>query len=312
MKFMNKDNVTTLCDELSKNHSQGSEGGAIEDGSVTTDKLSNGAVSEEKLSSAVREKLNSDNDTTYALSKSGSTITLTGSDGSTTSVTDSSGTSGISDGEVTTTKLADGAVTTDKLASQSVTTAKIADDAITYSELAPSAVRTAILQDGAVTNAKINNGAVSEEKLASAVQTKLNKTYSVVDGTNDGLMSSDMFRKLNGLEPATVYVFNLNNSTNFKGYIDCIKTAGVCSIITRDDCESKVSFNPNTWYDIGTLPDGYKPTHSFYTPITLGEYTGRVWCDTLGNLKIMVSAPSGTSTIPSTLRLAMSATYVHE
>ena len=246
MKFMNKDNVTTLCDELSKNHSQGSEGGAIEDGSVTTDKLSNGAV------------------------------------------------------------------TTDKLANQSVTTAKIADDAITYSELAPSAVRTAIIQDSAVTNAKINNGAVSEEKLASAVQTKLNKTYSVVDGTNDGLMSYAMFRKLNGLEPATVYVFNLNSSTNFKGYIDCIKTAGVCSIITRDDCESKVSFNPNTWYDIGTLPDGYKPTHSFYTPITLGEYTGRVWCDTLGNLKIMVSAPSGTSTIPSTLRLAMSATYVHE
>lgn len=311
MKFMNKDNVTTLCDELSKNHSQGSEGGAIEDGSVTTDKLSNGAVSEEKLSSTVREKLNNDNDTTYALSKSGSTITLTGSDGSTTSVTDSSGTSGISDGEVTTTKLADGAVTTDKLANQSVTTAKIADDAITYSELAPSAVRTAILQDSAVTNAKINNGAVSEEKLASAVQTKLNRTYSVVDGSNDGLMSSDMYRKLNTLETPMVDILNLNN-TNFTGHIDCVKTGGICSIITRDDCESNVSFNPNTWYDIGQLASGFRPTRGFYTPVTLGQFTGRVWCDSLGNLKILISADSSVTTIPSTLRLAFNAVFSHE
>lgn len=287
MKFMNKDNVTTLCDELSKNHSQGSEGGAIEDGSVTTDKLSNGAVSEEKLSSAVREKLNNDNDTTYAISKSGSTITLTGSDGSTTSVTDSSGTGGISDSEVTTTKLADGAVTTDKLANQSVTTAKIADNAITYSELAPSAVRTAILQDSAVTNAKINNGAVSEEKLASAVREKLNNNAVTVD------------------------ILTLNN-TNFTGYIDCVKTGGICSIITRADCESKVPFNPNTWYDIGQLASGFRPTRGFYTPVTLGQFTGRVWCDSFGNLKILISTDSSVTTIPSTLRLAFNAVFSHE
>lgn len=84
MKFMNKDNVTTLCDELSKNHSQGSEGSAIEDGSVTTDKLSNGAVSEEKLSTAVQNKLNKDDDTTYGLSTNGREVILTGSDGAVT------------------------------------------------------------------------------------------------------------------------------------------------------------------------------------------------------------------------------------
>ena len=73
-----------------------------------------------------------------------------------------------------------------------------------------------------------------------------------------------------------------------------------------------MSFNPNTWYDIGQLASGFRPTRGFYTPVTLGQFTGRVWCDSLGNLKILISADSSVTTIPSTLRLAFNAVFSHE
>lgn len=129
MKFMDKNNVATLCDELSKNHAQGQT--ELADGSVTTTKLASksvtraklgdasvgtdqlgassvttakvgdGQITEDKLATAVKNKLNSDNNTTYQLSKSGNTITLTGSDGSTSSVTDEVGSGGTADGNTT-------------------------------------------------------------------------------------------------------------------------------------------------------------------------------------------------------------------
>lgn len=143
---------------------------ALKNGAVVTAAVKDDAITEAKLDAALRTKVNATGGGVHNPTMGG----------------DLSGTASnaqIVAGAVDTSELANSSVTELKLAANAISTPKIVDLNVTTPKLANGAVTSAKLADNAVTTAKVNDEAITEAKLSSALQSKVNGTASITDGS---------------------------------------------------------------------------------------------------------------------------------